>query len=149
MRRFIQYLVIFATLGVVILYGITFKAWNPSQVEDKKELQGASVGLINEWIICFNSTMLYQYGVNINVTNTGQSSLELSNLQINFTGEGRDKTRPSLKRVRQLDAYSVALKNLVRLQPQVTRRLKDCYAFAVVLECIGEVLNTASSVRIG
>ncbi len=89
-RRFILYVVIFSVLGVAILYGITFKAWNLNQEEDK-ELQGASVELINEWIIYFNSTNLYQYGVNINVTNTGQSNLELSNLQINFTGKGRDK----------------------------------------------------------
>src|SRR4030042_2963490 len=91
-RRFILYLVILATLGVAIIYGIAFKAWNPNQVEDKKELQDASVELINEWIIYLNLTNLYQYGANINVTNTGQSNLELTNLQIYFTGTGRDKT---------------------------------------------------------
>lgn len=89
-RRFILYVIIIATLGVATIYGIS-KIWNPNQVEDK-ELQGASVELINEWIIFLNSTNLYQYGVNVNITNTGQSNLELSNLQINFTGTGRDKT---------------------------------------------------------
>jgi len=90
-RRFIIYVVTFTVIGAALLYGITFRAWNPNQAEDK-ELQEASVELINEWIIYHNSTNLYQYGANINITNTGQSNLELSNLQINFTGTGRDKT---------------------------------------------------------
>jgi len=90
-RRFIIYVVTFTVIGAALLYGITFRAWNTNQAEDK-ELQEANVELINEWIIYLNSTNLYQYGVNINITNTGQSNLELSNLQINFTGTGRDKT---------------------------------------------------------
>ena len=91
-KRLTIYVVILAVLGVATFYGIVFKVWGPNHVESKKEFQGASFELINEWITFFNSTNLYQYGIRINVTNTGQSSLNLSNLQINFTGTGRDKT---------------------------------------------------------
>lgn len=89
-RSYVPYIIIFAALSVAILYGITFKAWNPDQAENK-ELQYASVELVNEWIIYTNSTESYQYGVKINITNIGQSTQELSNLRVNITGIGRDK----------------------------------------------------------
>ena len=70
-RSYVPYIIIFAALSVAILYGITFKAWNPDQAENK-DLQYASVELVNEWIFYTNSTESYQYGVKINITKIGQ-----------------------------------------------------------------------------
>ena len=89
-RRLILYAVLVTILGAVAIYGIAFKVLNINQVINKP-LQDSSVELVNEWVNYLNESNMYQYGVTINVTNTGQSILELSNLQLNVTGIGRDK----------------------------------------------------------
>ncbi|MCW4013666.1 MAG: hypothetical protein NWF07_11830 [Candidatus Bathyarchaeota archaeon] len=87
-RRQILYGAILTILGITIIYGVAVKNWNARQ--DEKEIQDVNFELINEWITYLNSSNSYQYGVNLNVSNTGQSNLVLSNLQLCFNGIGRD-----------------------------------------------------------
>jgi len=85
------YVLTFTILGLITLAGIMFPEKRLNEPEELPELKGVTLELTHIWINYYNNSGLYQYGAQLCITNTRPSKMTLSNLQVAFSGEGRNR----------------------------------------------------------
>jgi len=91
MRTRTLYILTITILSFITLAGIMFPGKRLNEPEGLPELEGATLELTHTWINYYNNTGLYQYGAQLRITNTRQSTMTLSSLQVIFSGEGRNR----------------------------------------------------------
>lgn len=119
MRTKTLYIFIVTILSLITLIGIMFPGKQINEPKGLPELGGATLELTHIWINYDNDTGLYQYGAQLNITNTRQSTIILTSLQVVFSGEGRNRPWSGVLPSRDVNLTSGETKILNVLSPDV------------------------------
>ncbi len=91
MRSRTLFILTILVLSTITITASVFTGKPPNESEGLPKIQGTTLELTQIWINYYNATEQYQYGAQIRITNTRTSTMTLSNLQVVFMGEGRNR----------------------------------------------------------